>query len=425
MSSSTLCLRLATDSFGDSIENDNSWLFSDGPALLDEHETNALTDFFENPDHFGLAASSAATANVGNHNDLFGDLDDWNQFLSPTNVQPASNISRLPTTTPAAPADPFQHPLPSFDIPDISQQQSATNNQDLDAALALLGANSNHPQPYAEDSFFTHPQANSRLPSHPVRHSISGPVPGQLPFGSATAGPLASDLVSAQVAQTNGQVPRSHAFRFGSDASFHPSAGFVAPPNTNTHVDIQKRLVHDMNAMGRRESAPSTRASSPLMYNKRPRPFADPQESDFESSPNAESEEEEEEDTQWRPKKRRRSTKLDIPSPPPLKTMPRRKSISQPKRRGRNSSSGDMGKANKQKENLTEEQKRSNHIQSEQKRRNIIKDAYNDLNKLVPNLREGGFSKSQALVEAANFLEDIVAGNKRLREILNANRLDD
>ncbi|KAI9665981.1 MAG: hypothetical protein M1821_003916 [Bathelium mastoideum] len=410
-------------SFADSINNGNSWSFLNGPSLLDEQETHALDDFFDNPDEFGPAVRNPGPMNLGNPNDLFGDLDDWNQYLSPTNIQSTSNIGPVHTTTPTTAADAFQQNVTSFGIPALPQQPPVTNNQDLDAALALLGANTNHPQPYAEDPFFTNHQPTGHLSNHHARHSISGPITGQLPFASTATSTLAPELGARPSTQSNGSGSRPQTFRFGSDASFHPSAGFVAPPNTNTHVDVQKRLVNDMNAMGRRESAPSTRASSPVAHHKRLRSFPEPRESDAESSQEADSDDEEE--AQPLPKKRRRNMKLDMPSPPPLKTMPRRKSISQPKKRSRNSLSGDMGKAGKQKENLTEEQKRSNHIQSEQKRRNIIKDAYNDLNKLVPNLREGGFSKSQALVEAANFLEEIVAGNKRLREILNANRLDD
>ena len=391
--------------------------------MLDEQETTTLDDFFDNPETFSTIAPNTTTTNLGSTHDLFEGLDDWNQYLSPHNVQPSSNVGRVPVATPTSMADTFQPTLPGYGIPAASQQPSATNHQDYDAALALLGANSHHPQPYSDDPFFTSHQPPVRLPNHQTRHSMSGPLSGHLPFGSVTPGTFTSNPTLSQPVQGDVEAPRPQPIRFGSDASFHPSAGFVAPPNTDTHIEIQKRLVHDMNAMGRRESAPSTRATSPVVQKKRQRSFPEPQESDGESSQDAVSEDEEE--VQSRPKKRRKSTKLDIPSPPPLRTMPRRKSISQPKRRDRNSSSGDLSKSARQKENLTEEQKRSNHIQSEQKRRNIIKDGYNDLNKLVPSLTEGGFSKSQALVEAAAFLDDITAGNKRLREILNANRLDD
>ncbi|KAL9063264.1 MAG: hypothetical protein Q9157_008329 [Trypethelium eluteriae] len=407
-------------SFADSVDDNNAWSFMGGPTLLDEHESLTLEDFFAHPDDFSIGAQNSGFGNFGASNDLFKDPDDWSLYTAPNNVQTTS-VGPISSAAPTTPVPSFQQTAANFGLPATSQQQPATSNQDLDAALALMGANSSHPQPYSEDPFFTTHQSTARLPNHHARHSISGPVSAQLPFGSATPGAFSSNL--GPNVQSNGQGHRPHAIRFGSDASFHPSAGFVAPPNTDTHIEIQKRLVQDMNAMGHRESAPSTRATSPVAQRKRERSFPEPQESDPESSQAEVSEDDEE--VQSRPKKRRRSTKLDIPSPPPLKTMPRRKSACQTKRRERNNLSGDAGRGSKHKENLTEAQKRTNHIQSEQKRRNIIKDGYNDLNKLVPNLREGGFSKSQALVEAASFLDEMVAGNKRLREMLNANRLDD
>ncbi|KAG9575800.1 hypothetical protein KCV01_g17684, partial [Aureobasidium melanogenum] len=68
--------------------------------------------------------------------------------------------------------------------------------------------------------------------------------------------------------------------------------------------------------------------------------------------------------------------------------------------------------------NLTEDQKRSNHIRSEQKRRNIIKQGYEDLNELVPNLKTGGFSKSAVLTETTRFLEEIFLGNNSVETYL-------
>lgn len=69
-------------------------------------------------------------------------------------------------------------------------------------------------------------------------------------------------------------------------------------------------------------------------------------------------------------------------------------------------------------ENLTEEQKRSNHIMSEQKRRDLIKRGFEDLHILVPELRQGGLSKSSVLMEAATFLERLVKVNGELRRRL-------
>jgi hypothetical protein len=64
-----------------------------------------------------------------------------------------------------------------------------------------------------------------------------------------------------------------------------------------------------------------------------------------------------------------------------------------------------------QRENLSEQQK---HILSEQKRRNLIKRGFDDLHDLVPEIRNGGLSKSSVLMEAANFLDRLVRENGEL-----------
>ncbi|KAF2839560.1 hypothetical protein M501DRAFT_923910, partial [Patellaria atrata CBS 101060] len=69
-------------------------------------------------------------------------------------------------------------------------------------------------------------------------------------------------------------------------------------------------------------------------------------------------------------------------------------------------------------ENLSEEQKRNNHILSEQKRRNLIKNGFEELHQLVPELRQGGFSKSNILLESANFLDELVRVNTEMKKAL-------
>lgn len=70
-----------------------------------------------------------------------------------------------------------------------------------------------------------------------------------------------------------------------------------------------------------------------------------------------------------------------------------------------------------QRENLTEEQKRNNHILSEQKRRNLIKRGFDDLHHLVPEIRNGGLSKSSVLMEAGNFLEKLIQDNSAYSQL--------
>jgi len=71
--------------------------------------------------------------------------------------------------------------------------------------------------------------------------------------------------------------------------------------------------------------------------------------------------------------------------------------------------------AAQKRDNLTESQKRENHIHSEQKRRNLIRQGFEELCALVPELKAGGYSKSAVLVHTANYLDDLEKGNTRLR----------
>jgi hypothetical protein len=80
----------------------------------------------------------------------------------------------------------------------------------------------------------------------------------------------------------------------------------------------------------------------------------------------------------------------------------------------KNKPSGSSSTNGQKRDNLTEAQKRENHIHSEQKRRNLIRQGFEDLCSLVPELSSGGYSKSAVLVHAANYLDDLKKGNARL-----------
>lgn len=89
-------------------------------------------------------------------------------------------------------------------------------------------------------------------------------------------------------------------------------------------------------------------------------------------------------------------------------------------KRRKSSNNGNYSEAKNRttRENLTEDQKRENHIKSEQKRRTLIKEGFEDLGELVPELAGGGFSKSAVLLMAGEWLEDLVKGNEHLRRQL-------
>jgi len=70
--------------------------------------------------------------------------------------------------------------------------------------------------------------------------------------------------------------------------------------------------------------------------------------------------------------------------------------------------------------NLTEEEKKMNHIRSEQKRRNQIKEGFADLTDLMPETVSTGPSKCTILSKAVEWVQDLIEGNRKLREQLNS-----
>jgi hypothetical protein len=66
--------------------------------------------------------------------------------------------------------------------------------------------------------------------------------------------------------------------------------------------------------------------------------------------------------------------------------------------------------------NLSDTQKRNNHIASEQKRRDAMKNNYDELNKYVPALRQGGqgMSRSEILQHSGDWLEALKVGNESI-----------
>jgi hypothetical protein len=119
-----------------------------------------------------------------------------------------------------------------------------------------------------------------------------------------------------------------------------------------------------------------------------------------------------------RAKRRMTKTTMLETKPKPLKSAnhPSATQSSSPAAKRRKSSASSATKHPR--ENLTEDQKRENHIRSEQKRRTLVKEGFDDLLELVPDLRYGGHSKSAALVMAADWLEDLINGNELLRASL-------
>lgn len=218
--------------------------------------------------------------------------------------------------------------------------------------------------------------------------------------------------------------PKDADIHWGSDAGFGSGQGFVAPPGQESPETIEEKLrqvVHCIEAKG--SAATSAGPNSPVAirylepsrrHNEQALNGQDHGEDEDDSRPRKrrkkkfqeEDEDEDEDIIAAKATRKRKSKYIALPSsstttqsPPPSK---RRKS-------------GASSATKPHRENLTEDQKRENHIKSEQKRRTLIKEGFDDLNELVPDLKGGGHSKSVVLVMAADWLEDLIEGNKVLR----------
>lgn len=214
-------------------------------------------------------------------------------------------------------------------------------------------------------------------------------------------------------------------YRFGSDSHFGLD-GFKPASQHERHDMIAQRLTEELHMLKpiNRSNVP-TRASSPNHHQhqmatlhgghaKRLTGAAIKQEDDEANHIN-------------RPKKRRKDDavsdeedgspaakrKFSVPNPKLRRVSSTANELS-PKRR-RSSVTASAANSKAARENLSEEQKRSNHIQSEQKRRNLIKNGFDELRRLVPELRAGGLSKSMELMEVSNFLEQVIKANELLR----------
>ena len=214
--------------------------------------------------------------------------------------------------------------------------------------------------------------------------------------------------------------PKDADIHWGSDVAFGSGQGFIAPPGQVSVEAIEQKLISIVEAVEAKGSnASSTCPNSPVLVR-----HMESSRRNGENSLGGQSHVEEDEES--RPRKRRKSKMKEeddeedeegIAAKASRKRKPKsigRPSITQSPPPSKRRKSGATA-AKPPRENLTEDQKRENHIKSEQKRRTLIKEGFDDLNELVPDLRGGGHSKSVVLVMAADWLEDLIEGNKVLR----------
>ncbi|KAH8153937.1 uncharacterized protein LAJ45_01704 [Morchella importuna] len=220
------------------------------------------------------------------------------------------------------------------------------------------------------------------------------------------------DIHQRQHEHSPSQLNNHSLLNFGTDTNFAPTGYHPPPPAVQLDKDIEIRS-KIYTAFPKNDSAVTTAVNSPaeVKYER-----------------NGEDTEEEDENGPYYRDDDNNSTSPSIMSAGG--TMKRRVNgmddyMSSKSRKARPRKSDAAARAAKKKtagakrDNLTEAQKRENHIHSEQKRRNLIRQGFEELCSMVPELNTGGYSKSAVLIHAANYLEELKKGNERLRNYLH------
>ncbi|KAL9083301.1 MAG: hypothetical protein Q9159_005864 [Coniocarpon cinnabarinum] len=369
-----------------------------GPPLLDNNETGLLRDFFDNPNNIDPGFLAMTQSRQHDHDPY--STSPQHQWFSPN--------------------EPSAHSAHTSDQPSpirlFGGHYGATD--DVYAAARLL--HSNHTT-YTNGSMGHEgfPSA-TRAPAAAMYGfaQTSQPDFHGHNFGTPDVAAAETGMYPGIAAHSQPQSPRRPPpLNFGSDSKFQ-GAKYAAP-------SIQRPPEHDL--LNLISSFSHDTSASPTQPRHRALPDRSPQSKPSRRKRRRSSVEEEDsvmsdDDTLSKRGKTRERLHDDSSGGDGLgsggkshrKTPSKSKATGSPSHR-RKSSPGDK-KATR--ENLTEEQKRSNHIQSEQKRRNLIKQGFEDTNHMVPELRAGGFSKSNMLQEAAKFMQELKEGNNRLAAML-------
>ncbi|TGJ87115.1 hypothetical protein E0Z10_g1689 [Xylaria hypoxylon] len=333
--------------------------------------------------------------------------------------QPQPALTHYPQDVPQ-----FFHNHSGFHVP-IEQ------NAQVDAAALLTTLQSGRPNAYLSHTNSSNgfpPSPNTQPPrGHRSSFSLSHPTQDY----SNSIGPARSNepdtLFVDMMYGSQGSAPppaERPQLQWGSDDHFNGNRNFVPAQHESTEVLERKRMDSMREALRIASSNPNTRASSPI-GNREAAVHA------ISENPNGDIEVEE--DITTPPRKRRKSkAKMDredgdnTAQLPSKATARKRKSktelIESP---GSSSAMQEVsGKRRKSapnqskapRENLTDAQKRENHIKSEQKRRGAIKEGFDDLNFIVPNLQNGGYSKSSVLNMTGEWLDLLIKGNQILEK---------
>ncbi|RYN16310.1 hypothetical protein AA0119_g9710 [Alternaria tenuissima] len=422
----------------DFFDNPPSQYDNNGQSILSDMENQQLDNFFSLTNPFDSLDSHqlppALDAKASAH-----DYNNWEDFIAPPTVH------RVTSTIPdqARPQNSFHQ----------DQQYRHANflgntEDELQAATALF----NQAQPsYANGrshSFHDLPSTSNTFPTNPVHDLNAGTLPlgpqhgllherlGALvpnhstPAMDAHFAPQWSSSKALQQHQAEFGPPLQkldlkRSYAFGTDNSFGSPSGYSGPNGHPSEESAARASIQDLEETShhilRAVAGIQGPNTTPTAYKLGQRGGGD---DDDERSDEATSEDE----SSDRPAKKRKKSQARNSNVTPKKAVRNGKALKMATMADDTSSNNNTNNKKKRapatttqkthRENLTEEQKRNNHILSEQKRRDLIKQGYKDLNEVVPAVRGGGLSKSQILVEAANFLEGLIEANERYRGVI-------
>ncbi|CAI4212483.1 unnamed protein product [Parascedosporium putredinis] len=405
--------RFNTPCYGEGLNFTDTWL--DLPPQL----VGSTTSLGQHP---SIPSPIQQAAHMQNHNHhMLGD--------GSLHASSATGMMAPPPPPPAHTSSHHHHSHPGLHL-------DAT--PDVVAAAALLPRNGL----MSPNNFHSLPLHMSQFPSmSDLSHGFSRLEPGAaighslLPAGfddtSNAEHQFASTAYTTQPSPPQGPLggaQQASEIQWGSDASFNQPQGFVPHSHRETHESLVQRKLQMMQCLSVNRSAATTRPSSPTHDHGSPSAAQH-------LSANSNEEDEEEMNGEGPPRKRRKSRIAKEDDPADDDDEAGRPEADDEKRDSSTGEGPGLGKAGGKKgtpskrrksangakaprENLTDQQKRENHIKSEQRRRTVIKEGFDELCIVVPNLQGSGISKSNILTAAAEWLEDLSRFNKELHDQL-------
>ncbi|KAL2219455.1 putative HLH transcription factor [Thermoascus aurantiacus ATCC 26904] len=390
-----------------------------GPALLDDNESSMLDNFFTTMNSTQLDTSDGwfGGQQGGKGSGTFN--IEWPEELPPTFEGSTTSLSQ-PSLLP--------HNMERRRVNSMNNDMGTSS--DILAAASMLGMNgggfgSTFTHQLFPDHAFTGMNGNFSATGGSIKNTPSSdrlsskessPQLSRKPLTHGLHTPMFFDVQQPTLDQQTSAKVRT--LRWGSDSAFMDQ-GYMAPPNQPNEEERTRELLDKLECLEPQSSTANTRAPSPVAPDRNGDHAGLNGHQLYSSLRN---EDRDEIGNESQPRKRQKSEikeeeggDNDVNG---LKSNSKKSKGSSNVKSQRSSNDSLSRKPKPRKpvrENLTEEQKRTNHILSEQKRRNLIKQGFEELCSIVPELRSGGFSKSAILMQAADWLEGILRGNEILK----------